>query len=188
MKNLINLSRKLSRIKRFQIHNLFNHYNVAEHSFRVAMLVYEISRDLPEDIRHKLILKGLFHDLEEGLLGDFPGPVKKRNPEFNKLYDELAETVMSEELDSEEDLTLWRDAKLGDYEKIVSLADNLEAFITVVEEVEAGNRSMSATLQRFIREIDKVYKTEYMQKFPIAAEIVNDLKHRYEILVKRDSL
>lgn len=176
MKNLINLSRQLSRVKRFQVYNLFNEYNVAEHSFRVAMLCHIIATD--EKTRREAIEGALFHDLEEAILGDFPGPIKKRNKLFNEQYDILAEDIMSENLDIERYYELWKFSKAGRSGMVVHLADNLEAFQTVVEEVEAGNMSMKTTLLRFMEGVKKIYPLELLSEFPEAKTILDDLLNR----------
>lgn len=176
MKNLIDLSRQLSRVKRFQIYNLFNEYNVAEHSYRVAMLCHIIANDTIT--RNKAIQKALFHDLEEGILGDFPGPLKKRNPKFNEQYDILAEEIMKETLEVERYFDLWKQSKADRSGMVVHLADNLEAFQTVVEEVEAGNKSMIKVLKRFLQGARNTYTVEMRAEFPEIVPILDDLVFR----------
>lgn len=181
MKNLIDLSRQLSRVKRFQVYNLFNEYNVAEHSYRVAMLCHIIAND--PVTRNEAIQKALFHDLEEVILGDFPGPLKKRNKEFNKQYDILAEEVMADTLNVQRYYNLWKSSKAGRSGMVVHLADNLEAFQTVLEEVEAGNKGMLPTLKRFIEGIPHIYTLELLKEFPEASTILTDLRIRYSKLM-----
>ena len=176
MKNLINLSRSLSRVKRFQVYNLFNEYNVAEHSFRVAMLCHIIATD--PITRKDAIEKALFHDLEESILGDFPGPIKKRNDKFNEQYEILADQIMKEQLDIGRYFDLWKYSKAGRSGMVVHLADNLEAFQTVVEEVEAGNMSMKSTLLRFLEGVGKTYNHELVAEFPETRSILDDLLKR----------
>lgn len=182
MKELIELSRSLSKVKRFQVYKLFNEYNVAEHSYRVAMLCHIIAND--PVTRNKAIQKALFHDLEEGILGDFPGPLKKRNPKFNEQYDILAEEVMKETLEVERYYDLWKQSKADRSGMVVHLADNLEAFQTVVEEVEAGNKSMIKVLKRFLQGTHNTYTGEMRAEFPEIVSILDDLTARsYQTLV-----
>ena len=176
MKGLIELSRSLSKVKRFQVYKLFNEYNVAEHSYRVAMLCHIIAND--PVTRNNAIQKALFHDLEEAILGDFPGPIKKRNKLFNEQYDILAEDIMTEKLDIERYYELWKFSKAGRSGMVVHLADNLEAFMTVVEEIESGNMSMKTTLLRFIEGVEKIYPLELLTEFPEAKTILDDLLNR----------
>jgi len=177
MNNLIALSRKLNRIKRFQMYKLFNEYTVAEHSYRVAILCYEIGYTSTVGVRNDAIKKALFHDLEEAILGDFPGPMKKLNPAFDEAYDALGDQVMESQLEEMEKY-IWKNAKEGESGEIVKLADQLEAYQTVVEEVEAGNRSMIEVAGRFLEGRDKIFPKELLIKYPKANNILKDLTKR----------
>lgn len=179
MSNLLKISRQLSRVKRFQVYNLFNEYNVAEHSYRVAMLCYVIGQSQSKRVRDEAVTKALFHDLEEALMGDFPGPLKTRNRDFHAAYDRLSKDVMKENLgDDEIAMTFWQEAKKDVSGEIVYLADNFEAFQTTVEEVESGNMSMLVVLERFIERAPKIYKKDLLDKYPAAKMLHDDLLER----------
>lgn len=173
MKNLIKLSRRLSNIKRFQTYSTIKPYSVAEHSYRVAMLCYVIAKD-SYTLQCESIEKALFHDIEEAVLGDFPGPIKKRSSIFNKEYDILATHIMSEHLEPNE-LYTWENCKKYSSGDVVYLADNLEAFETAIEETAMGNQEIKEALVRFINQIDSTYPECLLKYYPKAREILENL-------------
>lgn len=173
MKNLIKLSRRLSNIKRFQTYNTIKPYSVAEHSYRVAMLCYTIAKG-NYTLQCESIEKALFHDLEEAVLGDFPGPIKRRSFTFNKEYDKLALNVMSDYLEPNE-LYTWENCKKRSSGDVVYLADNLEAFETAIEETAMGNQEIKEALVRFVNQVETTYPESLLEKFPKARAILENL-------------
>lgn len=59
-------------------------YSVAHHSLHV-------SRELPDDPRLQVL--GLFHDAAEAYVGDVPRPLKARYDVFERVEDEILDTV-----------------------------------------------------------------------------------------------
>lgn len=68
---------RAGRVERYHAEGLGIHQSVAEHTFRVVMLLHHLWPDSPRDI----ILAALYHDVAEGVFGDMPAPVK-RMPSF----------------------------------------------------------------------------------------------------------
>lgn len=64
----LKLALSLHNIQRFQTHRIVKPKSVAEHSFRVAAIYTFLGG--------KDYLAALFHDIEESITGDIPGPVK----------------------------------------------------------------------------------------------------------------
>jgi len=86
--DIIDIAWALSGIRRFGGHAA-PHYNVADHSIRVADLLYKYSDDLSSGMRNKVALTGLLHDAAEAYLGDWVRPIKHLQ-EFRPLYDKYA--------------------------------------------------------------------------------------------------
>ena len=57
------------------------HESVAEHSFRLALMVYMVSDEVPEIDTDKVIRMCLIHDLGEAITGDIPSFEKTDNDE-----------------------------------------------------------------------------------------------------------
>jgi len=75
------IAHALSNICRFGGHT-DKHYSVAEHSFRVAMVVSEENE-----------LAALLHDASEAYLMDIPTPIKKALPDYYKWEYRLMEVI-----------------------------------------------------------------------------------------------
>lgn len=54
------------------IYKLSRHESVAEHSFRLALMAYMVSDEVPEIDTDKVIRMCLIHDLGEAITGDIP--------------------------------------------------------------------------------------------------------------------
>lgn len=64
----LKMAYKLHRVARFQTHHMLEPMSVSEHSFRVVSLYIYLGGTE--------IIAALYHDLEESLTGDLPGPIK----------------------------------------------------------------------------------------------------------------
>jgi putative hydrolase of HD superfamily len=113
--------------------------SVAEHSFRVALVAYVLTRlvDQPVDT-YKLVMMCLFHDLPEARLGDLNYFQKKYViPRLNKALDDIASgSFLGPEI------VAW----IQEYEQGISLeaqlahdADQLELLLVLKCEEERGN-------------------------------------------------
>lgn len=66
-----------SNVHRWHIVPMARQQTLADHQWRVAMIVMYITRDCPHSFRSGAIWCALTHDLDEVLTGDIPAPVKK---------------------------------------------------------------------------------------------------------------
>jgi hypothetical protein len=82
------VSFSLSNIVRYNGHTK-HRYSVSKHCCNVASIVRAVGGNIPT------IFYGLMHDATEAYIGDMPGPLKKKFPEFEKLEDEIMETILS---------------------------------------------------------------------------------------------
>lgn len=145
---------KLRYIKRFGTALTLHKENVAEHTFYVMLYAYFISEAVKVEVdQKKLLVKCLFHDVEEVRTGDFPRPFKYRRPELRELLEQAAEEEFSSIIDGvlpkRPDVvmsltSLWRNAKDTEtYEgAIVALADYLSVISHLWQEVNSSNASM----------------------------------------------
>lgn len=89
------------RTKRWHMLSVSEECSLASHSFMVAMiaesLVNEVAPNTSENIRYHLLKYCLIHDLDETVLGDWPGHVKaylKDNyPDVKSVFDRLSVEV-----------------------------------------------------------------------------------------------
>ena len=143
---MIEDSRKLRWVQRIQQFPRLFPQSVAEHTFGVVFIGRLLAEMYNSEVREEdrisvetVMTRCLFHDFQEALTGDIAYPIAKR------LGASLAE--VEEELISERYST--SDMDYGDKLKddtvegeIVDFADEFELYLTVKEEVEAGNKRM----------------------------------------------
>lgn len=107
--------------------------NVAEHSWRAAVLMHTL---WPDRVNLKTLLEVLYHDAAEQELGDIPAPAKWRYPEMYKLY-EKAEREQLEALAVKQDLN-------AEESQMVRIVDMLECLTHVSAGIIEGNHSLEA--------------------------------------------
>jgi len=118
-------------------------YNVAAHSWGVAMLLAEL---WPADFQ-RLALVALSHDVPEAWVGDIPAPVMRWLPGF-------AEKIGSLEAKLNADLNLptFTDLPAPDYEK-VKTCDLLEFWLWCRDQLAYGNTFVAEGLREVERYI-----------------------------------
>lgn len=113
--------------------------SVAEHSWRVAMIVYCIE---PEP-RPQLIMAALCHDISERVTGDIPANVKRANPEIERVIREVS---------TNEEVRLGiRFDLLPNEMRLLSWADRFEGALHCWNEVQMGNTLAVPTLSRYLQ-------------------------------------
>jgi putative hydrolases of HD superfamily len=113
--------------------------SVAEHSFRVALVAYALSRlvDKPIDF-HKLVMMCLFHDLPESRLGDLNYFQKKYViPQLDKALEDIASgSFLGPEIVAL--IEEYEDGKSVEAQ-LAHDADQLELLLVLKREEEIGN-------------------------------------------------
>lgn len=113
--------------------------SVAEHSYRVAMIAYILSRMVAEPIdRNKLSMMCLFHDLPESRIGDL-NYVQKRyvTPHLDRALEDISKgSFLGPEI-----VALIQEFEDGNTieAKLARDADQLELLLVLKREEELGN-------------------------------------------------
>ncbi len=149
---------KMRYVYRFQACRVNDRESIIEHTgfvglyaMLIAAYVEETTQNLRVDYRI-LMQRAMLHDVEEVVTGDFPRPYKYSNEALKKALDEAAPFAFREVISGLVDKRtqgifgkVWEDAKADDLEgHILLLADFLSALSYIVQEVQAGNKSMQS--------------------------------------------
>ncbi len=156
---------RLKLIKRWSLMRNIVEENVAEHSLQVAIVAHALAvigrKYFNDDIdEREVIMRALYHDVGEVIIGDLPTPVKYFNPEIKTSYSEI-ENVAKQKL-----LTMLPEQLKDEYQplffppsdkvqRIVKAADKITAYIKCLEEGVAGNREFALAEQSILAEINK---------------------------------
>jgi len=138
--------RTLSHVPRWSIVRTIRRQSVAEHCFFVAIYVDWICELIPkQSIKAKLIRYALYHDLDEIVLGDIPGPCKKYLKIDKESVDAQVERMIGfkpfhSTLNLEELL-------------IVKIADLLEGSVFLLEEQRLGNTEIDMYLADMLQNL-----------------------------------
>lgn len=136
---------RLSSTRRYATHEILKDINVAEHSYRVAMIALVLAKCVDGIDELKLLKRALLHDFEEGISGDILYPVKNKNASAKKFFKKIEEETISEmfkefPVDERDE---WQNhirlAKEGDEGKIVAIADMIEILVFLAREIRLGN-------------------------------------------------
>lgn len=104
-------------------------YSVAQHSWGVAMLMWEL---WPADFR-RLAQHCLFHDVPEAWVGDIPAPTKRYDPAVRQGVKALERDVASY-------LDIPWDGDLPAEDRVkLSACDRLELYLWACEQMTEGN-------------------------------------------------
>ena len=205
LKFLVNC-RKLASIERCNNTPHIKKYNVAEHSFFIAlyaMVFADIenfssskkSRKEPTNEKQydlsEVTKKALIHDLEEQITGDILYPMK-HNPKLTSYFDTVIESIVDGELF--EDLPnglgdyykiLWKTSKDNSKEgKLVAAMDKFEILLYAKTELDLGNEQLREIFHTAIDILQRDFK-----EISSLQEVVNDLleKTHKERTVNNDS-
>jgi 5'-deoxynucleotidase YfbR-like HD superfamily hydrolase len=139
--------RDLAHVKRWAIVRTLRDQSVAEHSYYVTMYANDIASHLglDESVQLTILKRALWHDVDEILTGDIPGPHKK------KLVDKVkANTFFQSAMGVIFGQRAHRDGQeVGDdphrtqlVAAILKVADLLEAIHFLEEEATMGNKNV----------------------------------------------
>lgn len=178
----LNKSRSLMYVRRLNFERCNRYENVAEHSFYVGMLSYQLaySIGLGEAEARYCLKMGLMHDLPEAVTGDIPFLTRRALGEVACAgLDHLGEQEIGVNLGTDRQ-TL----------EIVKIADALEFALYLKEELKSGNHNLQdiygETLGRLVEYLDCDGYSEYITKImgmdadtirKGSKELTNAIKH-----------
>lgn len=177
----LNKSRSLMYVRRLNYERCNRYENVAEHSFYVGLMAYQLacSVGLDEAEARYCLKMGLMHDLPEAVTGDIPFLTRRAMGEVAcKGIDVLGEQEMGINLGTDRQ-TL----------EIVQVADALEFALYLKEEMRSGNHALDdifrETLGRLVGYLDCNYFTYICDTLGMSAdqikfeskELPNAIKH-----------
>ncbi len=156
---------RLKLIKRWSLMRNIMEENVAEHSLQVAVIAHALAligkKYFDDDIdEREVVMRALYHDVGEVIIGDLPTPVKYFNPEIKTSYSEI-ENIAKQKL-----LSMLPEQLMDEYrplffppadkvQRIIKAADKITAYIKCLEEGVAGNHEFALAEQSILTEINK---------------------------------
>lgn len=130
--------REAGHVSRGHTLRFVGHYDVAQHSWHMAVLLYQLHPD-PSPALVKMVL---LHDVGERFVGDLPGPIKWTNPKLADLHGELESQALA---------ALGGDVKLTPEEYCwLKALDVLELFLWTQDQKAFGNEHVNACLNETI--------------------------------------
>lgn len=152
------------RTKRWHMFTASEECSLSSHSFMVAMLaeelVNQVSPDTNEVSRYHLMRFCLLHDLDETVLGDWPGPVKSYmrefSPEIKSLFNAMSEQINPQAVNHRKQLS-------EELLIIVKLADKLDALFFI--ETFGCDPDQAESVTDLARDIETLI-TKAAVKFP----------------------
>jgi len=155
----------LSCLKRYALWEHLKEMNVAEHSFRVAVIAMTIadiynSDDNDDKVNIETVLRmGLLHDFEESHNGDIPYPVKRSSDEakefFHKMEKDTIETKILK-LNPGYKKYVGKDSVVDIERIIVDLADMFDIVLYTAREMRLGNTSVRSLMDRVVQYVEKM--------------------------------
>ncbi len=130
--------RSLRHTRRFNFHHCNKYETVAEHSFYVAMIAYELAKDLDYNTKqiYRTTVYALHHDIEESVTGDIPFLVKRKMANISVIeYEALQELGYDPEIFAKMRLK-------HNIASVVGFADAYELKMYLEEERLSGNASL----------------------------------------------
>ena len=178
---------KLRTTYRYGSFDLMNSESVADHSWRLALMVLMITKELNIKIDiEKAINLALIHDIAESITGDIPAP-DVANGKVSREEKERAETKAINEIkkllpaqQGEEIYLIWDDYTYAKSKeaKFVRAMDKLEALLNVIETGEKKGAKTYNYLD-FIATFADGHVKDFPALIPLLANLKDKLKHEY---------
>lgn len=155
-------------------HNIPHHgsYNVAAHSWGVAMLLYYI---WPEDFP-RLVIYCLAHDVPEAWVGDIPSPTLTYTPGLKSSIEQLEIAILHKI-----GLKSTTELPKEDQEKIRA-CDQLEFWLWAKEQQAHGNKYV----QEAITEVERYFREEPLPE--LAQRVFFELFENVSLLPKQHGI
>jgi 5'-deoxynucleotidase YfbR-like HD superfamily hydrolase len=122
-------------VQRFHTKGMINYQTVAEHTFGVLALLYEIE----PTPRHGLVRACMYHDIAEAIVGDVPFPAKVAFPKLKVALKE-AEDEINGQYGMDFELTP------GEYH-MLKFCDMAELLLFCFEETRLGNSTLTKVMK-----------------------------------------
>ncbi len=180
---------RMSDVIRYSWTKVLNKENLAEHTFYVSIIADGIAEDLIQkfDIeidRYKVLKYALYHDIEEIFTGDIISPVKYKSKELREEFERVWNMILEEQLRSHflwnthisemilETHRSYESAKNEILEnKIVKLADILQAIGYTISEKNLWNIYLTPITQNLLEILEKKYKSDqYFADYVVQVE------------------
>lgn len=146
---------KLAYMQRFSGQRVYCHETVAAHSFFVCFYAHQLCmhaiRNGLEPEVEAVLIRAIYHDLEECMTGDFPRPFKYSDETTKAALDLGARKCflnLSEAINEDPATRIlmrvsWENAKDDTLEGfIIEFADHMSAVSYILQEVKSGNWQM----------------------------------------------
>lgn len=213
--DLVNI-RRMRNIKRCNNFPVLIQEDVAQHSYYVTMLAWNIAseynnsvdNEYPHDVAampyadvDEVIKKALCHDIPESITSDIPFNVKHSSKSMSEMVNTLEEDVVEDMsgVFSQSISEFILNSKSDFNGQFVAIADLLELAIYCAEEVNMGNNSLYYMLDRcceLLQEIDnfdllyhKNFSPTFVDCFNISKQVlnkVNIVNDPFSIHIKND--
>lgn len=160
--------RDMAHVPRWVILRRNRQQNLAEHSYYVTLYADQVARligwqgDYAELMRY-----ALYHDADETVTGDIPGPIKRVAWDKEKAKERI-DKVMTDKYGL--DVVNAISSAPHDVKAIVSVADAIEEVSYLVEELLSGN-----TWANIVRDEAKKRLKSRWQKLPANAAMLEDV-------------
>ena len=151
--------RTASVVHRWSIVRTLKPDNVAEHSYYVACYAVAIARLIEwQGPLGDLTFFALMHDAEELVTGDLVSPVKNQIVD-ESLFERFVTDQMSERLPLiQHQMTPIAESPAGlQIEKIVKVADKVDAVLFLITEIKLGNSSLGMLLKDAYENLKKAW-------------------------------
>ena len=171
--------RQLSFVPRWVITRDIRTQSVAEHSFYVAVYAEQIAGWLGHTGPIGQLLKyALWHDVDECVTGDIPGPAKRnmvplsREKNHTWLFGEMCKRFPGGE---------WKYTPTRQEKDIVKLADLLDALFFKATEIQLGNRNAEYNYKEVMGWIrDHIRRMEGLSEGTAGLELMKGIVHAGE--------
>lgn len=188
---LFGLISGLASVNRFSMVQLARNENVLEHTGMVALICYQLHRQLLQrgvTLSLGVILKSaVVHDLDEIVTGDIPRPTKYASKQIHSEFISLEHQGMKaicQHLENEHLLSDHAEAKLYDEGAVVALADLIAVVYKIWEEVLLrSNMNMIRQAKTVLGYLDKFRKERKIENILLLEFVHQLLDEQREIIV-----
>lgn len=151
--------RTASIVPRWSVVWTLNRDTVTNHSFYVGVYAYMVAETIDwQGNRGDLLFTALAHDLDETITGDIVSPIKAEildDDRYHSFIDTMMEKRMPGVVKVLDDI--YERDNSTDIERIITVADRLDALIFLRIEERMGNRHISARLPSALARLESAW-------------------------------